>query len=84
MSLFTHLILYYLLLSLELYCSLAYNPRMWLHRMPPEEIAKVPKRTPSEKRLLLNLLSGVKGVVIAIAASLALATILFFIKVSLA
>jgi hypothetical protein len=44
-----HLLIYYLLLSTLLYGSLAYNPRMWLHRMPPEVTAKVPPKTPYEK-----------------------------------
>mgnify|MGYP000860409214 CR=1 FL=1 len=54
MELVTHLFLYYALLSILLYGSLAYNPRMWLHRMPPEVVAKVPPKTPVEKRLLLQ------------------------------
>jgi len=52
-SLLVHLFIYYLLLSLLLYGSLALNPRMWLHRMPPAVIAKVPPKTPAERRLLL-------------------------------
>lgn len=35
MDILIHLLIYYLLLSILLYGSLAYNPRMWLHRMPP-------------------------------------------------
>lgn len=54
MNLIFHLFTYYLLLSILLYASLAYNPRMWLHRMPPEVTAKVPAKTPGEKRLLLT------------------------------
>ena len=54
MPLIAHLLIYYFLLSLVLYGSLAYNPRMWLHRMPPEVVAKVPAKTPAEKRLLLT------------------------------
>lgn len=53
MTLLTHLLVYYLVLSILLYGSLAFNPRMWLHRMPPEVIAKVPARTSAEKRLLI-------------------------------
>jgi len=53
-KLFIHLFVYYIVLSILLYGSLAYNPRMWLHRMPPEVIAKVPAKTPGEKRLLLK------------------------------
>jgi hypothetical protein len=52
MELLLHLTLYNLIASIVLYASLAYNPRMWLHRMPPEVVAKVPGKTPQEKRLL--------------------------------
>lgn len=52
MNLLTHLIIYNLTISVILYASLAYNPRMWMHRMPPEVVRKVPPRTPGEKRLL--------------------------------
>ena len=51
MGFLTHLTIYNLLLSVLLYASLAYNPRMWMHRMPPEVVQKVPARTPVEKRL---------------------------------
>ncbi len=54
MELFIHLLIYYLLLSILLYGSLAYNPRMWLHRMPPEVIVKAPAKTLAEKQLLLK------------------------------
>jgi hypothetical protein len=54
MPLIIHLLIYNLVLSFLLYASLAYNPRMWLHRMPPEVIKKVPPKTPAEKRLLLT------------------------------
>jgi hypothetical protein len=54
MSLSVHLLIYFLLLSILLYGSLAYNPRMWLHRMPPEVVTKVPPQTPEEKRLLMK------------------------------
>lgn len=52
MNLFLHLVIYNLIISVLLYVSLAYNPRMWMHRMPPEVVQKVPPRTPAEKRLL--------------------------------
>ena len=54
MNLVVHLLIYYILLSIVLLVSLAYNPRMWLHRMSPEVIKKVPAKTPAEKRLLLK------------------------------
>jgi len=54
MTLIAHLLVYYILLSLLLYSSLAYYPRMWLHRMPPEVVEKVPPKTPEEKSLLLK------------------------------
>lgn len=53
MNLITHLLIYNLIISVLLYASLAYNPRMWMHRMPPEVVRIVPPRTPAEKRLLL-------------------------------
>jgi hypothetical protein len=122
MSLPVHLLIYYLSLSILLYGSLAYNPRMWLHRMPPEVVAKAPPKTPEEKRLLLktvgipfllllvvypikftprfiiingteredysnmkyHLVSGAKGIVLSVAFSGILATLLFFIKDRLA
>jgi hypothetical protein len=31
---------------------------MWLHRMPPAVIAKVPPKTPAEKRLLLTTVAA--------------------------
>ncbi len=52
MSLIIHLLIYNLVISILLYASLAYNPRMWMHRMPPEVVQKVPPRTPAEKRQL--------------------------------
>lgn len=52
MTLLTHLLIYNLLVSVVLMASLAYNPRTWLHRMPPEVVQKVTPRTPAEKRLL--------------------------------
>jgi hypothetical protein len=53
MNLFIHLIIYNLAASIFLYASLAYNPRMWLHRMPPEVLAKVTGKTPEEKRMFI-------------------------------
>jgi hypothetical protein len=55
MNLLTHLFIYNLAASVLLYGSLAYNPRMWLHRMPPEVRAKVAKKTPQERKLFLKL-----------------------------
>jgi hypothetical protein len=52
MNLLTHLLIYNLIISFLLYASLAYNPRIWMHRMPPEVVQKVPPRTPAEKRQL--------------------------------
>jgi hypothetical protein len=54
LDLSVHLLIYFILLSIILYGSLAYNPRMWLHRMPPEVAGKVSPKTPEEKRLLLK------------------------------
>lgn len=51
MNLFTHLVVYNLAISFLLYGSLAYNPRMWLHRMPPEVRGKVAEKTPQESRI---------------------------------
>lgn len=53
MGLLIHLTLYNLVASIFLYASLAYNPRMWLHRMPPEVLAKVTGKTPEEKRIFI-------------------------------
>jgi len=53
MELLLHLTLYNLVASIFLYASLAYNPRMWLHRMPPEVVAKVEGKTPEEKRIFI-------------------------------
>jgi hypothetical protein len=51
MNLFGHLIVYNLVASILIYGSLAYNPRLWLHRMPPEVLSKVPQKTPEEQKL---------------------------------
>lgn len=53
MNLLTHLILYNLMASILIYGSLAYQPRLWLHRMPPEIRSKVPPKTPEEKKRFL-------------------------------
>jgi hypothetical protein len=53
MNLFLHLLIYNLAASIFLYASLAYNPRMWLHRMPPEVLSKVTGKTLEEKRIFL-------------------------------
>ncbi len=50
MNLIFHIALYFLVISILLYASLAHNPRMWMHRMPPAVVRKVPPRTPAEKR----------------------------------
>jgi hypothetical protein len=54
LELLTHLLIYFTLLSVLLYSSVAYNPRMWLHRMPPAVTAKVPPKTAAEKTLLFK------------------------------
>jgi hypothetical protein len=53
MALLSHLFVYNLVASVLIYGSLAYNPRLWLHRMPPEVLQKVPKKTPQERKLFL-------------------------------
>jgi hypothetical protein len=53
MNLLTHLTIYNLMASLLIYGSLAYQPRLWLHRMPPEIRSKVPPKTPEENKLFL-------------------------------
>jgi hypothetical protein len=53
MNLLVHLLIYNIAISIFLYGSLAYNPRMWLHRMPPEVTAKVPEKTPQERKLFI-------------------------------
>ena len=55
MNLITHLIIYNLAASLLIYGSLAYNPRLWLHRMPPEVRTKVPEKTPQERKIFLRV-----------------------------
>ena len=53
MNLLTHLTIYNLMASLLIYGSIAYQPRLWLHRMPPEVRKKVPPKTPEENKLFL-------------------------------
>jgi uncharacterized protein len=53
MNLLAHLVVYNLATSIFLYATLAYNPRMWLHRMPPEVLAKVTGKTPEEKHTFI-------------------------------
>ena len=53
MNLPVHLLIYNFIISIFLYGSLAYNPRMWLLRMPPEVTAKVPEKTPQERKLFI-------------------------------
>lgn len=53
MPLYIHLLIYFVVLSVFLFASVFYNPRSWLHRMPPEVVAKVPARTDAEKRTAL-------------------------------
>jgi hypothetical protein len=48
-----HLLIYNFVISIFLYGSLAYNPRMWLHRMPPEVTMKVLEKTPQERKLFI-------------------------------
>jgi hypothetical protein len=55
MALLSHLLVYNLAASVLIYGSLAYNPRLWLHRMPPEVLRKVPKKTPQERKLFLRI-----------------------------
>lgn len=53
MNLLTNLTLYNLAASIWIYASLSYNPRLWLHRMPPEVRSKVVDKTPEERRLFI-------------------------------
>lgn len=55
MNLFSHLFLYNLAASILIYGSLAYNPRIWLHRMPPEVRSKVPEKTNEESKLFIRI-----------------------------
>jgi len=53
MPLYIHLLIYLVVISIVLFASVFYNPRSWLHRMPPEVVSKVPARTTAEKRTAL-------------------------------
>jgi len=45
-----HLAVYITLLSVFLYVSLYVNPRMWIHRMPPEVRSKTGGKSPKDRR----------------------------------
>jgi hypothetical protein len=53
MNLLFHLLIYNLAASILIYGSLACQPRLWLHRMPPEVHKKVPPKTSEENKLFL-------------------------------
>ncbi|HCS40798.1 MAG TPA: hypothetical protein DIW44_14605 [Anaerolineaceae bacterium] len=53
MPFYIHILIYLVVLSILLLASVFYNPRSWLHRMPPEVVAKVPARTATEKHTAL-------------------------------
>ena len=55
MNLFFHLLIYNLAASVLIYGSLAYHPRIWLHRMPPEVRNKVPGKTQGERKLFIRI-----------------------------
>jgi hypothetical protein len=55
MNLATHLLIYNLAASILIYGSLAYQPRLWLHRMPPEVRSKVSGKTPAERKLFVRI-----------------------------
>jgi hypothetical protein len=55
MDILVHLLIYNLAASILIYGSLAYNPRIWLHRMPPEVRAKVPEKTPEERKVFIGV-----------------------------
>ena len=55
MNLIHHLTIYNLAASIWIYASLAYNPRLWLHRMPPEVRSKVADKTPAERKLFIGI-----------------------------
>jgi hypothetical protein len=55
MNLLIHLLIYNLAASILIYGSLAYNPRLWLHRMPPEVRNKVPEKTEQERKVFLRI-----------------------------
>jgi hypothetical protein len=51
MKLVLNLIIYCVILSVYLYLTLAINPRIWLHRMPPAVVKKVTPKNKKEKQL---------------------------------
>lgn len=53
MPLYIHLLIYFVVVTIVLFASVFNNPRSWLHKMPPEVVAKVPARTAAEKRTAL-------------------------------
>lgn len=53
MNLLSHLIIYNITASILIYGSLAYNPRLWLHRMPPEVRSKVSEKASEEQKLFV-------------------------------
>lgn len=55
MNLFGHLFIYNLTASILIYGSLAYNPRLWLHRIPSEVRSKVPEKTPAERKRFIGV-----------------------------
>jgi hypothetical protein len=55
MNLFSHLLIYNLTASILIYGSLAYRPRLWLHRMPPEVRNKVPGKTQEESKVFIRV-----------------------------
>ena len=55
MNLLTHVLIYNLAASILIYGSLAYNPRLWLHRMPPEVRSKVKEKTSQERKVFLRI-----------------------------
>lgn len=55
MHLLGHLLIYNLTASVFIYGSLAYNPRLWLHRMPPEVRRKVRAKNDQERKAFLRI-----------------------------
>ena len=54
MDFLVHILIYNLAASILLYGSLAVNPRIWLHRMPPEVRSKVAEKSPAEQKLFIK------------------------------
>jgi hypothetical protein len=50
-----HLAVYFFAMSLFIYGILAYNPRLWLHRMPPAVIGKVEAKSSEERKKFILL-----------------------------